>query len=62
LGKTISNSEHVAMVRWLIVACMAKLKINVAQRKCILEFAIILGRDKQWQQHQWTTRLVTFEY
>jgi len=36
-------------------ACVAKLKINVAQRKFILEFAIILVkqcRDKQRQQYQ----------
>jgi len=35
---------------------VAKLKINVAQGKFILEFAVILGkqcRDKQWQHYQY---------
>jgi len=39
---------------WPIVFCVAKLKINVAQEKFILQFAIILVkqcRDKQWQQY-----------
>jgi len=40
---------------WPIVPRVAKLKINVAQGKFILEFAIVLVkqyRNKQWQQYQ----------
>jgi len=55
MRKQINNGDQGAMVTWPIVPRVAKLKINVAQRKSILENAIILVkqcRDKQWQQHQ----------
>jgi len=49
LGKQTNKSEQGAMIRWPnvpqsawpIVPCGAKLKINVAQEKFILEFAVI---------------------
>jgi len=50
LGKQTNNSDQGAMIRWPIVPGVAKLKINVAQEKFILEFAVILVkqcRDKQ---------------
>jgi len=63
LGKQTNNSDQGAIIRWPIVPQsvwpivprVTKLKINVTQGKCILEFAVILVkqcRDKQWQQHQ----------
>jgi len=62
LGKQTNNSDQGAIIRWPIVPRsalpivprVAKLKINVAQGKFILEFAVILVkqcRDKQWQQY-----------
>jgi len=54
LGKQTNNSDQGAMIRWLIVPHVAKLKVNVAQGKYILEFAVILVRqcrDKQWLQY-----------
>jgi len=33
LGKQTNNSDQCAMIRWPIVPHVAKLKINVAQRK-----------------------------
>jgi len=54
LGKQTNNSDQSASIRWFIVPRVAKLKINVAQGKFILEFAVILVkqcRDKQWQQY-----------
>jgi len=51
LGKQTNNSDQGAMVRWLVVPRVAKLKINEAQRKFILEF-VKQCRDKQWQQYQ----------
>jgi len=41
LGKQTNTSDQGAIIRWPIVPCVAKLKINVAQGKFILEFAII---------------------
>jgi len=55
LSKQTNNIDQDAMFRWPIVPRVAMLKINVAQGKFILEFAIILVmqcRDKQWQQYQ----------
>jgi len=55
LGKQNNNSEQGARIRWPIVPRVAKLEINVAQGKFILEFAVILVkqcRDKQWQQYE----------
>ena len=54
LGKQTNNSDQGAMIRWPVVPHVAKLKINVAQGKFILEFAVILVkhcRDKQWRQY-----------
>jgi len=63
LGKQTNNSDQGAI--WSgsplcpisVAHCVpvARLKINVAQRKFILEFAVIIVkqcRSKQWQQHQ----------
>jgi len=63
LGKKTNNSDQGAIIRWPIVPRsawpivprMAKLNINVPQRKFILKFAVILVkqcRDKQWQQYK----------
>ena len=55
LGKQTNNSDQGAMIRWPIVPHVAKLKINMAKGKFILEFAVLLVkqcRDKQWQQYQ----------
>jgi len=63
LGKQTNNSDQGAIIRWPIVPRSAwpfvprvtKLKINAAQGKVILEFAVILVKqctDKQWQQYQ----------
>jgi len=62
LAKQTNNSDQGAIIRWPIVPQsawpivprVAKLKINVPQRKFVLEFAVILVkqcRDKQWQQY-----------
>jgi len=62
LGKQTNNSNQGAIIMWPIVAQsawpivprVAKLKINVPQRKFISVFAFILVkhcRDKQWQQY-----------
>jgi len=50
LGKQTNNSDQCAIIKWPIVLCVAKLKINVLHGKFILEFAVILVsqcRDKQ---------------
>jgi len=55
LSKQTNNSDQGARIRWPIVLRVAKLKINVAQGKFILAFAVILVRqfrDKQLQQYQ----------
>jgi len=58
LGKQTNNSDQGAMGRWLIVTRsvwpvvphVAELKINVAQGKYILEFAIIILAKQCRQQ------------
>jgi len=42
LGKQTNNSDQGAIIRWSIVPGVAKLKINVAQGKLILEFSVTL--------------------
>jgi len=71
LGKQTNNSDQGAIIRWSIVpqsawpivSHVAKLKVNVAQGKFILEFAVILV--KQCRQAMATisvkSRLATFE-